>query len=108
MRKKMAADFKVKTGYCSEMKAGQFDLFVNATPVGMNSDQTPVPNPADLKERIVVDFVNYPSETRLIREARAAGARVVTGRDIWIYQGLSQLKLWLGEDFTYGDLSARL
>jgi len=63
------------------------DLLVNATSVGMHphADATPVPAAALHKGLTVYDIVYNPLETRLLREAKAAGARVVDGLGMLIY-----------------------
>jgi shikimate dehydrogenase len=57
-----------------------FDIVINATPLGMqDSDPFPI-DPADLRPEIsVVDVVLHPTETRLCGAARAAGCRVQDG-----------------------------
>lgn len=63
------------------------ELLVNTTSVGMhpNADATPLPAewlPPDL---MVYDIVYNPLETRLLREARAKGARGIDGLGMLIY-----------------------
>ena len=48
------------------------------------------------KFKVVMDIVYSPLETRLLREARAAGCRVVQGLDMLLYQGVAQFELWTG------------
>ncbi len=57
-----------------------FDIVINATPLGMREDDPLPVDPADLKPEIsIVDIVLHPTETRLCRAARAAGCRVQDG-----------------------------
>jgi shikimate dehydrogenase len=72
------------------------DLLVNASPVGTASDVSPVP--ADLLHAglAVLDLVYRPDPTRLVREARAAGATAETGAGILLGQAWRALELWLG------------
>ena len=73
------------------------DLLVNATSVGFNSDVSPVPAnilPAGIR---VFDVIYSPLETRLLRDARAAGAVAVTnGIPMVIHQGARAFELWFG------------
>lgn len=70
---------------------------VNATPVGMlpNRD-TPVP-PAMLHDGMwVADAVYSPLITPLLSAARAKGARIMTGRELAIYQAADAFELFTG------------
>ena len=84
-------------------------VVINATPLGMrDGDPLPVP-PRHLDDRAVVDAVYRPgAETTLIREARARGARVVTGRRMLLYQGVLAQKLWTGRDPNVEAMDAAL
>ncbi|MBR0716597.1 shikimate dehydrogenase [Bradyrhizobium liaoningense] len=71
--------------------------FVNATPVGMLPDRgMPVP-PAMLHDRIwVADAVYSPLITPLLSAAQATGARIMTGRELAIYQAADAFELFTG------------
>jgi len=74
-------------------------LLVNSTPVGMwpHADRSPLP--AGLRigpATAVFDMVYRPLQTRLLREARIAGARGVSGLDMLIYQGAAAFERWTG------------
>ncbi|GAB3021212.1 shikimate dehydrogenase [Natronobiforma cellulositropha] len=73
------------------------DVLVNATSVGMESDETPVPADALHGDLAVMDAVYRPLETRLLREAAAAGAQTVDGAWMLLYQGVDALERWTGE-----------
>jgi shikimate dehydrogenase len=47
---------------------------------------------------VVLDAVYDPEETRLLRDARARGARVVPGKWMLVYQAALQLQLWTGRE----------
>ena len=71
-------------------------VLVNATSVGMvpNENVSLVASRELVKFRVVMDIVYSPLETRLLREARAAGCHVVQGLDMLLYQGVAQFELW--------------
>jgi shikimate 5-dehydrogenase len=46
----------------------------------------------------VVETIYNPIETRLLREARAAGCSVVTGLAMFVRQGAEQIRTWTGLD----------
>jgi len=72
------------------------DVLINATSVGMkpNANQTPVA-PEWLKPDLaVMDIVYNPLETKLAKDAKAAGAKVVSGVEMLIYQGAASFEIW--------------
>jgi len=74
------------------------DVLVNATSVGMEEDRSPVPADALHADLAVLDAVYTPVETRLLREAAAAGARTVDGAWMLLYQGVEAFERWTGQD----------
>ncbi len=76
-----------------------YDLLVNATSLGMapNVEQTPAPADALRPGSTVFDLVYRPLETRLLREARAAGCPTQDGLDMLVHQAVEQLRLWSGQ-----------
>ena len=91
------------------------DIVVNATPIGMGTDELPC-DPALLgPQQIVADLVYHPLDTALLRAARDAGALVVSGLAMLVQQAVLQHELWTGERpdpavmqaATEGELSRR-
>ena len=75
------------------------DILVNATSVGMHStvNQSLV-EPEWLKPNFtVMDIVYNPVKTQLVKDAKAAGAKVVSGVEMLIYQGAASFKIWTGK-----------
>ena len=75
------------------------EIVINCTSVGMhpNTDQSPVPAQALRRVKLVFDTVYNPIETRLLREAAAAGCRTVTGVDMFVNQAAAQFEIWTGQ-----------
>ncbi|NOX29217.1 MAG: shikimate dehydrogenase [Actinobacteria bacterium] len=72
------------------------DLIVNATPVGMDGNTTPL-DPALVSSRHhVADLIYRPEQTPLLRSASAAGANVMNGLEMLVQQGAIQFELWTG------------
>src|SRR6185295_5889463 len=70
---------------------------VNATPVGMlPSRESPVPATLLHGGLWVADAVYYPLWTPLLLAAKAAGARVMTGRELAIHQAADAFELFTG------------
>jgi shikimate dehydrogenase len=74
------------------------DVLVNATSVGMDSEASPVPREHLHGDLAVLDAVYSPIETRLLREAREAGATTVDGAWMLLYQGVEAFERWTGRD----------
>ena len=43
-----------------------------------------------------MDIVYNPIETKLAKKAKAAGAKVVSGVEMLIYQGAASFEIWTG------------
>lgn len=75
------------------------DILVNATSVGMkpNANQSVIA-PEWLKPNLaVMDIVYNPIETKLVKNAKSAGAKVVSGVEMLIYQGAASFEIWTGK-----------
>jgi shikimate dehydrogenase len=75
------------------------DMLVNATSVGMSPAGARSPVPARLLKRrlVVFDIVYNPIETKLLREAKAAGAKVIGGVAMLAWQGALAFEKWTGQ-----------
>ncbi len=75
------------------------DILVNATSVGMSPAGDKSPVPADLlrKGLVVFDVVYNPINTRLLNEAKAAGAQTISGIDMLAWQGALAFEKWTGQ-----------
>ena len=76
----------------------KFQLLVNGTPIGMHPDVDSSPfDESALNELMVVfDTVYNPENTLLIKYAKKANARVITGVDMFVRQAAYQYKLFTG------------
>lgn len=72
------------------------DLVVNATSVGMHSDELPAPVD-DLHEgQVVADIVYDPLATAFLRGAAARGATTVDGLGMLVHQAAHSFRRWTG------------
>jgi shikimate dehydrogenase len=72
------------------------DILINATSVGMhpNINQSPV-RPEWLRPDLcVMDIVYNPIETKLAKDAKAKGARVISGVEMLTHQGAASFEIW--------------
>lgn len=97
----LAGDVSNATGHgldvLPELLAGA-DVLINATSVGMEEDRSPVPAEALHGDLAVMDIVYRPLDTRLLREADAAGAQTIDGAWMLLYQGVAAFERWTGRD----------
>ena len=81
--------------------AGDVDLLVNATSIGLYPDVDAMP-PVDLggaaSSLLVCDAVFNPPETRLLAAARERGLAVLDGLSMLVYQGVIGFQLWTKQD----------
>jgi shikimate dehydrogenase len=81
------------------LQLSNFQLIVNATPIGMfpHVDQSPLPENISLaKGTMIYDLVYNPPETKLVRDARAEELRAVTGLGMLIEQAALAFEFWTG------------
>ena len=72
-------------------------VLVNATAVGLASNETPIPAELLPPGLLVLDLIYTPRESRLLRDARAAGAQdVQNGELMLLHQGAAAFALWTG------------
>jgi shikimate dehydrogenase len=72
------------------------DILVNATSVGMHPDvDSSLVDPSWLRpELCVMDIIYNPLETKLSRDAKSMGAKVVSGIEMLVYQGAASFEIW--------------
>jgi len=97
----LAKDLGAAYGGLDQLDAvGGADIIVHATQVGMwpKVDATPLPSAPLHSGQVVLDAVYNPPETRLLADARAAGASVVPGHRMFLHQAAAQFRLFTGQE----------
>ena len=81
-----------------ERVAAQSAIIVNATPLGMSPqvDASPLPASAIRSNHIVFDTIYIPEWTRLLQDAKTAGAKTLSGVEMFIRQAAEQSALFTG------------
>ena len=69
-------------------------MCINGTSIGLTADVSPIPAEIIPPELLVLDLIY--SQTRLLREAEAAGATVADGELMLLHQGAAAFTLWTG------------
>ena len=72
------------------------NILVNATSVGMHPDVEVSLVPSDLlrSDLCVMDIIYNPLESKLVKDAKAVGAKVVSGLEMLLYQGAVAFEIW--------------
>jgi len=105
----LAQDLRSKTGMT--VKESPFDervlrkvlpdahLLIHCTPLGMSPKVHETSVPATLLHAglTVMDIVYNPRETRLLKDAKAAGCRVIPGFEMFLHQAAAQFELWTNQ-----------
>ena len=94
-------------------EAGEVDVVVNATPIGMGeviqldkSETMPVDPARLVPGQLVVDLVYDPLVTPLVAATRANGVAAVNGIGMLIHQAALAFELWTGEEPPLEAMSA--
>ena len=86
------------------------DLFCNATKVGMKpmDDQSVIPDVSMLRPELVVsDIVYNPRETKLLKDAKKAGCKVIPGIGMLLWQGAEAFRLYTGREMPVKEVQER-
>lgn len=96
----------VKICLVSEI-SGKFDLLINATPVGMYPKVDACAVSDEIIENClsVFDVIYNPTETLLMKKARAQGKTAIGGAAMLVYQAVKAHELWYGGEFNAEDIS---
>jgi shikimate dehydrogenase len=75
----------------------EFDLYVNATPLGMKGfGKNDLLSKTARKGALAFDLVYRPEKTSFLASARRRGLKTVGGLDMLIWQALGTWELWFG------------
>jgi shikimate dehydrogenase len=72
------------------------DLVVNATSIGMGSQDLPCDPSAFRVGQVVADIVYHPRDTALLQAAKSVGAVAIGGLGMLVHQAALQQQLWHG------------
>jgi 3-dehydroquinate dehydratase/shikimate dehydrogenase len=80
------------------LKKMEFDVIINATPIGMEGNRDPLPiSEQELKAKYFFEMVYSPAETKMVKIARAKGMHVILGSEMFVQQGARQFETWTGK-----------
>lgn len=90
----------------AHLLSSPYDVLVNATTVGTENEALPIDDGSLRKEAIIADVI-LQKETPLMRMAQNCGARVVSGREMWLRQAAYQVCFWK-EGLVYNEVLTQL
>lgn len=108
-RAALAQDLQSKTGMAVQESSldeetlrrilPETQVLIHCTPMGMSPkvDQTAVPPPLLHEGLTVMDIVYNPRDTRLLKDAKAAGCRTIPGLEMFLHQATAQFELWTNQ-----------
>ena len=79
-----------------EAELAKTKVVVNASSVGMDGEDTPIPGELIPAELLVLDLVYSVPRTRFLRDAAAAGCETMNGELMLVQQSAAAFTLWTG------------
>ena len=108
----LAREFAITSAtLASDHRPLKTDILVNATPLGTKGEREhdAIATAEELGSvKLVYDLVYNPSETRLLSEAKAAGAKTLGGLEMLIAQGARQFEIWTGGEAPVKEMKAAI
>jgi 3-dehydroquinate dehydratase/shikimate dehydrogenase len=101
---KLARQAKARTLKRPDLKKHAFDVIINATPVGMGNPQESPLNESEIKTKYAFDMVYNPPETKFLKLAKAAGAEVISGAEMFVQQAARQFEIWTGKPAPWDEM----
>jgi 3-dehydroquinate dehydratase/shikimate dehydrogenase len=102
--KKLAHRARARIIKRADLKKMVFDVIINATSVGMGNTRESPLNENEIKARYVFDMIYDPPETRLMKLAKAQGAQVIPGIEMFVQQAARQFEIWTGKPAPWDDM----
>jgi len=97
---KLAENIAQKASQDLQKEINRADLLVNCSPIGMHpkTGESPLPESIKLHRKLMVyDIVYNPAETKLLRSAKAAGAKAFSGLGMLVRQGALAFTVFTGK-----------
>ncbi len=105
----VAPDMEISIWLSAEKAAEGCTGLINCTPVGMvGYEGTPLAPGAMARAGWVFDAVYTPALTKLLQDAGSVGLKVISGWELFFYQGVHAWKLFSGARFDETALRAAL
>ena len=104
----LANEFQVELQELSKTNFNDFDIVVNATPLGTKGileTETPAVAEQIAQVKLVYELVYNPFETKFLKEAKSVFVPTVGGMAMLIAQAMKQSEIWTGKDAPMKEMS---
>jgi 3-dehydroquinate dehydratase/shikimate dehydrogenase len=102
---KLAREAGAKYLSRQQLAKSDFDVIINATPVGMKGSKPQSPlEENELRTKYLFEMIYSPLETKLVKLARAKNIHVITGDAMFVHQGARQFEIWTGKPAPFEDM----
>lgn len=101
---KLARSARARLLKRADLKKFTFDVIINATPVGMSGSKDSPLQENEINARYVFDMVYDSPETRFAKLARARGAEVIPGIEMFVQQAARQFEIWTGKPAPWDEM----
>jgi 3-dehydroquinate dehydratase / shikimate dehydrogenase len=104
--RKLASALHVQWATTDRINALKPEILANATSVGMWPDVNVSPLPSiPSGVRLAFDAIYNPPVTKFLDEARARGAAIVTGDEMYVRQAVEQIRILIGKKPRVSEVS---
>lgn len=81
-------------------KSAEVSVIMNASGIGMGSHigENPMPKEYIAADKFYFDACYNPDKTQFLLDAEAAGAKILNGLGMSLYQGAAQIEYWTGKE----------
>jgi len=101
----LARQSKTKYMKRPDVAKQQFDVIINATPLGMNGNKQSPLDEKELNTKYLFDLVYTPAETKLMTMARAKNIQIIPGLEMFVQQGARQFEIWTGKPSPTAEMA---
>jgi len=97
--KALAEEFNCEYGELDDFESYSPKIVIQATSAGLNKrDGVEIVSPELLQSNMMImEMIYNPIETRIVKDAREAGATVITGDRMLLHQGVAAFELWTSQ-----------
>ena len=86
----------------------KYDILVNATSVGMLSDQSILDPKWIQPSTLVMEVISIPSMTPLLKDAEKKNCSLILGRELFLNQAAHQFALWFESKLTFTSAKEKI
>lgn len=97
--KELAEEFDCRFGPLEDFESICPDIVIQATSAGMNKPEGVkiVPHESLNAKMVVMEMIYSPLITKILKDAKDVGAKIVTGDRMLLNQGFACFEIWTGE-----------